>query len=142
MNAVFKFINRLFFRGKELDNIEKFRARVKLSLKELEGNSPDSSDYDLLHALQAKGIPKQTAKLIIENLSTSFCRKLLDEIKWKPNDPNYPLKLRSDEAKALSVEKKLVMEEETEAYFLNNPNSRLIVSLASRCIGPIKEIEG
>jgi len=134
MNALIKFIYRLFFG--ESDNIERFRERVKLSLRELECNSPDCSNRELLETLQAKGIPRDTANLIIENLSSSFCKKLMNELKWKPNDPNYPLEnLINSDNQSISDEKRIVVEEEMEAYYQDNPNSTLIISLASRSFG-------
>lgn len=110
----------------------KFRNWAKSSIKLIGMEGGQMENEELHNYLIQNGIPEFDAGELIIFLPTAFCRKLLPEIKFLSEYVDFYSKNKQIKRKYSENKRYLIMEEETDIYWNNNPNKKVVLNIAGR----------
>ena len=134
------FWKSIFGKSKEVKNeneIEnsmppQFRLWVTTAIQLMGTEASEMENEELHEYLLQNGIPEFDAGEIIVFLPMAFCRQLLPDVKWLPEYIDY----YSEKKKIKKVYKEnsryLIIEEETEKYWNENPANEVVLNIAGR----------
>ncbi|CAL2088609.1 hypothetical protein [Tenacibaculum sp. 190524A05c] len=108
-----------------------FRDYVLTTIKLIGNLDKEIEIEELLELLISHDIPKKEAKEITIFLPIAFCRKMLYQVKWLPYYVDFyseNKKIRKPFSKNIRYR---IIDEVTSTYFDVNPNSKIILKIAS-----------
>ena len=109
-----------------------FRNWVKMSIQIIGNDLKNMENEELHNHLIKKGIPEFEAGEIIIFLPTAFCRKLLPQLNWLSEYYDYYSDKKQIKRKYRENQRYVIMEEETNNYWNQNPNNEEIIKIAGR----------